>query len=152
MSREINKIIIHCSDTKDSGTVSWTAIEKYHKETMGWSDIGYHFGIEEVNWSDPNYKYVSIIGRPWYLPGAHCEGQNADSIGICFVGSYETEEPQNDRLIFGIKRVIIPVMKLFNLGIDNIFFHRDFSSHGKTCPGTQFSKAKFIGLLALEKL
>jgi hypothetical protein len=76
-------IIIHCSATADSGTVSWTAIRRYHVEQLNWRDIGYHFGIERIG------AYVEVmLGRWPDRMGAHCSAKqmNQRSLGICCVG------------------------------------------------------------------
>ena len=41
-------IIFHHSLTKDGTVVDWEAMRRYHEQVNGWSDIGYHYGIERV--------------------------------------------------------------------------------------------------------
>src|SRR5262245_44324547 len=88
-------IVIHHSQTKDTKTVDWDAIKKYHKETNGWSDIGYHYGIESVDG-----VLAMRVGRPPDVPGAHCKDleMNKKSLGVCLVGNYDLVTPSADRL------------------------------------------------------
>lgn len=132
--RTINEIIIHCSATKDSGTVSWGAIRRYHTNEKGWSGIGYHVGIELVG-----NEYEALYGRPVVLPGAHTVGHNAHSIGICFVGDYDTVPPPESMLVLG-GQVIADLLIRFGLTTDAIHGHREFAN--KTCPGTMFDLDK----------
>lgn len=75
--RPIKKIIIHCADTFPDMDIGAPEIRTWHLD-RGWSDIGYHFVI----------KRNGLIegGRSVEEPGAHAQGQNTDSIGICLVG------------------------------------------------------------------
>ena len=52
-------IVIHHSLTKDGTVADWEAIRRYHKEINGWSDIGYHYGIERVG-----MFVLPRVGRP----------------------------------------------------------------------------------------
>lgn len=70
-------IILHHSLTKDNQTVSWGAIKDYHVNINGWSDNGYHFGIEMMRGN-----VEILMGRMTDDIGAHCRGYNSDSIGI----------------------------------------------------------------------
>lgn len=81
--RKIEKLIIHCSATREGQHISVDTIRKWHVEGRGWSDIGYHFIIG----LDGSIE----IGRPLYRSGAHTKGYNKYSIGICYIGGVEKD-------------------------------------------------------------
>lgn len=130
------RIIVHHSLTKDSLTVSWGAIRKYHTHTLKWAGIGYHCGVELVkSGSDSNYEV--LMGRMWDRTGAHTRGHNHDSLGICFVGDYDKLPPKWEMLRAGAE-VIALWMKLYDISISDIFTHHEFNKH-KSCPSELFS-------------
>lgn len=80
--RSISKIIIHCSATPEGKNFSVSEIRRWHLQ-RGFADIGYHFVI---------YLDGSVhVGRPLQKSGAHCKGQNKNSIGICYVGGLASD-------------------------------------------------------------
>jgi hypothetical protein len=134
-----SKIVVHHSLTEDSGTVSWGAIRLYHTSNKGWSDIGYHAGVEKVK--SGRYPYIEVLlGRPWHVPGAHTIGQNSESLGICFVGNYDLEAPLRDVLVAG-GRLINMWMRIFDIPSSEIYRHSDFASY-KSCPGSMFDMTR----------
>lgn len=80
--REINQIVIHCSDTPAGMDIGAAEIRQWHTDPppkgRGWKDIGYHWVIRR----NGNIE----AGRPESEVGAHVEGHNANSIGVCMVG------------------------------------------------------------------
>ena len=127
-------IVIHHSATVDGDTYSWKAIEDYHVKTLGWSDIGYHFGIEKVN-----NVYIPLLGRALHKSGAHCKQQemNHRSIGLCFVGNYDTITPTDEMLTLAATRIIIPLLHQYDIPITNIHPHYKYADY-KSCPGNLF--------------
>lgn len=85
--RQINKIVVHCSATKEGQNISRDTIRQWHLD-RGWRDIGYHFVIELDGSIHP--------GRPLEEQGAHVRGHNADSIGICYVGGLDSSGAPKD--------------------------------------------------------
>jgi len=137
------RIIIHHSATEDSRTLSWGAIRRYHTEVNGWADIGYHAGVECIR-----DGYEAIIGRPWVEPGAHTKGENRDSLGFCFVGNYDAQEPHESMMRVAARSVLVPWLAIYELDLDRIFGHRDFAA--KTCPGRLFDLGKLRDIVADE--
>ena len=157
-------IMMHHSLTKDGATVSWQAIRKYHKETMGWKDIGYHFGIELIGNNPLNVRgelnnppssplnvrgelkggYEILVGRPLDQEGAHCVGMNAKAIGICFVGNFDEAPVPPEQWKKGID-LVKSLLKLLDIPIRYVVGHRDYAQ--KTCPGKFFDMDLFRGEL-----
>ena len=116
--RNIRKLIAHCSDTPNNRDVTVDEIRDWHKE-RGWRDIGYHYVI---------YRGGKImLGRPVAEVGAHCKGQNHDSIGVCLIGKDEFTPEQFDSLrkLYAMLGNIFQEIKAYG--------HRDFTNQ-KTCP------------------
>lgn len=132
------RIVLHCSDTEDGPTLSWPAIRRYHVEERGWSDVGYHFGLERYSDDRIHAGTVLLPGRPWHLTGAHVAGHNTDSLGLCIVGRFDDEPPDCD-----LKRETFDALALlafaFGITAAAVYFHRDFNS-GKTCPGKLWNR------------
>ncbi len=134
MINKPNKIIIHHSLTKDSQTVTWSVIRRYHMYVRGWLDIGYHAGAEIVTNGDVECFY----GRPVDMIGAHTRGHNIDTLGFCFTGNYDQIEPDPMMLAVVAQRVLAPWCRAFGINPrTSIHGHREFS--GKSCPGRLFS-------------
>ena len=117
--RDIDTIIVHCSDTPNNRNVTVKEIRDWHVKGNGWDDIGYHFII---------YRNGDIMtGRPVHIAGAHCYGRNSNSIGICLIGRDEFTIEQF-KALRSLDRVLQGVF-----GDLNKHGHRDFNKH-KTCP------------------
>lgn len=126
--------ILHHSLTKDSKTVSWNAIRKYHTVDLGWTDIGYHFGIELVE-----NQYQIFTGRPLGTRGAHTRqnGMNRKSIGICFVGNYDVHNVPDAMYAVGIN-LIAGLCRSTPCTEELIWPHNEYADY-KTCPGIRFN-------------
>ena len=113
--RVIRRHIIHCSDSL-AGDVA--TIRQWHK-ARGWVDVGYHFIIRR----DGEIE----VGRMLSDVGAHCAGENFDSIGTCLVGKADFDPRQIAALkrLHGALKLLFPAMSVHG--------HREFNPH-KTCP------------------
>ena len=125
--RKINKIIIHCTATPENRPHDVADITRWHL-ARGFNTIGYHYLI--------HLDGTIEEGRPIEKQGAHCSGQNRNSIGICYVGGMtkdmkkakDTRTPkQKDSLIL----LMIQLMYKYNKDM-TIHGHNEFAN--KACP------------------
>ncbi len=131
------RILIHNSATRDSGTVSWGAIRRYHTHVKKWrGGIGYHAGVELVL-SGQEVYYEVLMGRMWDVQGAHVRGHNRNTLAICFIGNFDKTVPSDNMIKAGAK-VIALWLKLFGLSIKDIYPHNEFNAY-KSCPGVHFN-------------
>ncbi len=94
----------------------------------GFSDIGYHRVIRR------NGKWEQ--GREDDEVGAHVQGYNSVSIGVCLVGGVNTKmEPEDNFTIEqmeALKQMIPELQKMYPNAI--VQGHRDFPKVAKSCP------------------
>ena len=84
MSRKIDLIVLHCSDTRPSQNFTIEKLAASHKARGFGEYPGYHFFIRR----DGSLYYC----RPLSLKGCHVAGYNAHSIGICTEGGHREIE------------------------------------------------------------
>ena len=128
--RNITKIIVHCTATPEGRPHTVSDIRAWHTAPKprgnGWADIGYHYviGLNGERWN----------GRDVNLVGAHCEGQNANSIGVVYVGGVDkkmqTKDTRTDKQKAALVKLLKELRRIYPKA--KIYGHRDFSS--KPCP------------------
>jgi len=116
--RQINKIIVHCSATREGENYTVDTIRSWHVDGRGWSDIGYHFYID---------LYGDIHkGRDIAKIGAHTKG---------YCGGVETDgkTPKDTRLDCQ-KDSLLAVLRTLKAMYPEavIHSHNDFAR--KACP------------------
>lgn len=130
-------IITHHSATPDGETFSWGPIRRYHM-SLGWRDIGYHFGVELIR-DEGNYEI--LVGRDINMDGAHTRGKNDTHIGVCLVGNYDAIPPLPEQLE-KLRQLYRWLMEIYSIPKDMIEPHRLHAN--KTCPGTMFDHDAFV--------
>lgn len=133
--RKINKIILHCSATKEGIDIKTGLIRSWHKD-RGFSDIGYHYVIE--------LDGTVHEGRSEEVIGAHCKGHNSFSIGICYVGGLDKNGKSKDTRTpcqkVAMYDLVGKLLEKYNLTIEDVYCHNQFAK--KDCPC--FSRDNFI--------
>jgi N-acetylmuramoyl-L-alanine amidase len=129
--KNIEFLVVHCSDTEDSKNLSAIDIHKMHLN-FGWDGIGYHKVI--------NRSGKIENGRPEYWIGAHVKGKNNVSLGVCLIGrnKFTTKQYLSLERILKKWKSLCPEAKIIG--------HRDIGNTSKTCPNfdvNTWAKDKF---------
>lgn len=130
--RKINSIIVHCSATPEAKPFTVADIDRWHRQ-RGFASIGYHYVV---------YLDGSIhTGRPLSQVGAHCQGHNVNSIGVCYIGGMtaDSKHPKDTRTPEQ-KLALIELLKHLKQQFPKavIHGHRDFAA--KACPSFDATK------------
>ena len=126
-----NYIAVHCSASAPDPKTSAKVIDRWHRQ-RGFLMIGYHYVIK----TDGTIEQ----GRDKDAIGAHVEGFNADSIGICMVGGVDVTgvfagKPRNNfrpKQFAALESLLKTLRKEYPQAV--IQGHRDFPDVTKACP------------------
>lgn len=136
--RSITSIILHCSATPNCRWTTTADIDNWHRErgffryldfrkifNYSLTSIGYHFVV---------YTNGAVAtGRHLDEVGAHAKGFNANSLGVCLVGTDRFSVAQWDSL----RDNLVGLLKKYPDA--SIRGHRDLPGVHKTCPGFDVS-------------
>lgn len=124
--RKITKIIIHCSATPEGRDYTVADIDCWHKQ-KGWKGIGYHYVV---------YRDGSVhTGRNIGEIGAHCTGQNANSIGVCYIGGLSADgKTAKDTRTPEQKKALRDLVKHLQTKYPNATIHGHNEFANKACP------------------
>jgi len=125
--RNIDKLIIHCSATREcDDSVNASVIDRWHK-ARGWKGCGYHF-IVLIDGTIETGRMIDEVG-------AHVKGMNKSSIGICYIGGLEKDgkTPKDTRTPQQKESLLLLIKTLKKIYPEaTLHGHNEFSN--KACP------------------
>lgn len=123
--RKIDKIIIHCTATREGEDISPSTIKQWHL-ARGFKTIGYHFVI--------TLDGKIHVGREICDVGAHCKGQNKHSIGICYVGGLDINGKSKDTRTDAQKSTLRRLVRFLLVSYPKATIHGHNEFANKDCP------------------
>lgn len=132
--RDVQYIVIHCAATKPSMDIGAQEIDSWHK-AKGWRMIGYHLVIRRSGEIE--------IGRPLdddhvlgpNEVGAHVEGYNSISVGVCLVGGINDAGDPENNFTPAQMQSLVHVVEVWRQRFPTakVVGHTDLNPH-KACP------------------
>jgi N-acetylmuramoyl-L-alanine amidase len=124
--RRITHLVIHCSATPAGREHTVEDIRRWHIR-RGFEDIGYHYVI--------TLDGCVHKGRPEGLVGAHVEGHNAKTIGICYVGGTDANlQPKDTRTPEQRAAMLELLCELKGRYPDAMIVGHSYFNRSKACP------------------
>jgi hypothetical protein len=112
----------HSASYKSDDTATLLNIQDTHRSHRGWADIGYHYLVGK---SGTVYE-----GRDIHVRGAHVEGYNTGSVGLCLMGDFDSAHPNDAQIGAAIG---LTLWLTNQLGLTHLAGHKDFTM--TQCPG-----------------
>ena len=151
--RSVSHVVIHTAAARRVTPTGWKPVDQsaetiraYHL-SKGWSDIGYHWVVRMDGTVEE--------GRHERYAGAHREGFNISSIGVCFTGHGDIADFTEAQKEAGAKLVaeILVRHKIddeFLQNMNRVLGHRESNvivkpeyKTTKTCPGVKVDMREF---------
>jgi len=130
----VREIIIHCAATRPEWMGNQTLreqveeIRNWHR-ARGWRDIGYHWIIGRDG--------SMLAGRPETEVGAHVQGHNSGTIGICLIGGFgsATTDRFSDHFTAAQGVTLEAQIQAISMRtpIERVSGHNEYAA--KACPG-----------------
>lgn len=127
--RHIDHLIVHCSATPAGRDIGAREINRWHRQ-RGWRGIGYHYVIR--------LDGTVELGRSIREAGAHVEGWNRHSIGVCLIGGVSADNPLEAKNTYteaqmtSLHKLLADLQAQFPEAV--ICGHRDMPEVRKACP------------------
>ena len=130
----VRAVVLHCSA---SAWGSAAVIDGWHRE-RGFTSIGYHWVVSNgrthsAKVYDSAWDGAIEQGRPESVAGAHAEGRNHDTIGVCMIGNGAF----TPRQLAVTAELLGAIMLAHKIPILRLLGHCEVPSgmrQGKTCP------------------
>ena len=121
-------IVVHCSATTSKMDIGAAEIDRWHRG-KGWQTIGYHYVVRRDGTIEEG-REVDVIG-------AHVEGHNANSVGVCMVGGVAAdgktaENNFTPEQFASLKQLVARLKTKYPKAV--VQGHRDFHGVAKACP------------------
>ncbi len=127
--KETKYIAVHCAATPAGMDIGVKEIDRWHRQ-KGFLKVGYHFVIRRTGQIE--------LGRDEDEIGAHVQGYNAVSIGVCLVGGVDADDVSKAENNFTEEQFSTLRTLLERLQIQypdaEVLGHRDFPDVAKACP------------------
>ena len=123
-----NYVVLHHAAAK---ACSPYQVDSWHKAN-GWSGIGYHYFVRKDG--------TIYRGRPEWATGAHAQGKNHESIGICAEGNYDEEYVMPDAQKDSIQELLRDIkLRYPNTTVKG---HRNIGA--TSCPGKYYPLSEMM--------
>lgn len=138
-TRGVHEIIVHCAATPEGRAVSVDTIRAWHK-ARGFADIGYHYVVL--------LDGTIAAGRPEAQIGAHVEGHNTGTFGVCYVGGLAADavtakDTRTPAQKAALTAIVTALLKKYPT-ITKVSGHNQYAA--KACPSFDVRKDPLGGL------
>lgn len=144
--RSIDKLIVHCTATKEGQEVSSDTISAWHKARQ----FSYYINSRGEKKYTGYHYLIHLDGtieecRPENVRGCHVTGQNAHSIGICYAGGLDAAGKPKDTRTAAQKSALVWLLRKLKGKYTKatIHGHREFAA--KACPCFD-ARAEYAGV------